>query len=90
MAINIVPPDSTRPIVEEDLTMEQVYREWARQVSNEVSYRSLIFGTGSPETVVEAEKGSEYMDESGTTGNIKYIKKLADIAGDKSQGWILV
>ena len=50
----------------------------------------LIVGTGSPEGAVEAFVGREYMDDAGTAGSIKYIKRDADVAGDKSKGWILV
>ena len=52
--------------------------------------RSTIFGTGSPEGVVEAVQSRLYMDDAGTTGSILYIKKLADIGNDATQGWILV
>lgn len=57
---------------------------------NTLSAQALTVGTGSPEGIVEAGQGGEYMDDAGTTGNIKYIKRDADIGGDKSQGWILV
>jgi hypothetical protein len=30
------------------------------------------------------------MDDAGTAGAILYIKRDTDIAGDKTQGWILV
>lgn len=56
----------------------------------EVYNRGLIVGSGSPEGVVEAPQWSEYADETGTAGNIKYIKKDADIAGDKTKGWVLI
>lgn len=56
----------------------------------EVERESLIIGTGSPEGVVSASKGQEYMDDSGIAGSIKYIKRDADIAGDRTKGWILV
>jgi hypothetical protein len=49
-----------------------------------------LIGTGSPEGVVEAQQGVEYMDETGTTGSVKWIKQLADISGDKSQGWVAI
>ena len=53
--------------------------------------QSLIIDTGSPEGVIEAEQGARYMDDTGTTGNILYIKRDADDgAGDKSKGWILI
>ena len=57
----------------------------------QVQERGLLIGTGSPEGVIEAEQGQEYMDDTGTAGNIKYIKRDADDgAGDKSKGWILI
>ncbi len=90
MAVNIIPPDGQKPITEADMTMFYVFREWTRLITNEVNDRSLVFGTGSPEGVVTAKKGREYMDETGTAGNIKYIKKFDDVAGDKTLGWILI
>ena len=90
MAVNIIPPDSDRPIIDPDTTMFYLFREWTRFVTDEVNNRSLLFGTGSPEGVVEAVKGREYMDESGTASAIKYIKKSDDIAGNKTLGWILI
>ena len=79
LAVNIIEPDSSRPITETDMSMQEVFREWSRLMTNEVNNRSLIFGTGSPDGVVEASKGAEYMDESGTASTIKYIKKLSHL-----------
>lgn len=56
----------------------------------EVQERGLLIGTGSPEGVVEAQQGREYMDETGVTGSVKYIKQLADIGGDRTQGWVAI
>jgi hypothetical protein len=50
----------------------------------------ILTGSGSPEGVIDAKITTLYMDTAGTAGNILYIKKLADISGDRSQGWILV
>ena len=50
----------------------------------------MIVGTGSPEGVIDAPQTANYMDDAGTAGNIKYIKRDADIAGDSTKGWILV
>jgi len=55
-----------------------------------ISERALIIGTGAPETVVEANQGALYLDETGGAGNLLYIKRNADIGGDRTQGWILV
>ena len=79
--------DPTRPIVNSEGKMEDAFRLFTVQVSNS----GLIVGTGSPEGVVAADVGREYMDQSGTAGNIKYIKRdVDDGAGDKTKGWILI
>ncbi len=90
MAVNIIPPGSNRPIILEDASMHELFRDWSRFITDEVNNRSLLFGTGSPEGVVEAVKGREYMDESGTASTIKYIKQVDDVAGNNKNGWILV
>lgn len=74
------------PIVDDKGMMTQRTLEWTRNVTN----LSIITGTGSPEGVIEAQTTTLYMNESGTAGSILYIKKLADIGGDRKQGWILV
>ena len=51
---------------------------------------SILTGEGTPEGNVVAEQTRLYMDTLGTAGNILYIKRDPDIAGDRSQGWILV
>lgn len=62
------------------------FQRWIEAVTR----NDLLVGSGSPEGVVVATVGREYMDTSGTAGAIKYIKRDADIAGDRSNGWILV
>ena len=78
--------NQNNPIVGESGVMTQLMRTFANQVVEQ----SLIIGTGSPETVVSANQGRTYMNDAGTTGSILYVKKLADIGGDTTQGWILV
>ena len=86
MAIRTVQPNSARPLLKEDGSPNTQFNSWLKVMTD----RALIIGTGSPETVVEANQGAEYMDDAGTTGAIKYIKRDADIAGDKTQGWFLI
>ncbi len=86
MAIKIEEISFDRPIVESTGSMTLQTRSFFRQLID----RALIIGSGSPEGVVEAEIGSSYMDDTGTAGNIMYLKRDDNIAGDKSQGWILV
>ena len=59
---------------------------WMEQVTD----LQIATGAGSPEGVFEALQAKVYMDAAGTTGNILYIKRDADIAGDKTKGWILI
>ena len=58
-------------------------------LSEDVDNLKPIIGTGSPENVVEARQGRFYIDTSGASGSVQYVKKLADIAGNKKQGWSL-
>lgn len=57
---------------------------------NQVFDRGLIIGDGSPDGIIEAQQGVEYMDQGGAPGAIKWIKQQADIAGDKSLGWVAI
>lgn len=82
----IVQPSGTQPIVEQDGTMSNAFRLW----TTEVTRLDLIIGTGSPEGVVSAIQGREYMDDAGTAGSIKYIKRDASVSGDDTSGWFLV
>ena len=78
--------DPAYPIVDKDGKMETVFRLYMlEQYAN-----SLLVGVGSPEGVIQAEQGQEYMDSTGVAGSIKYIKRDTDIAGDRSAGWILI
>lgn len=86
MVTRAVQPSSDRPIIKEDGSPSVQFNSWLKLISD----RSLIIGTGSPESIVEANQGSEYMDDAGVAGAIKYIKRDADIGGDKTQGWVLV
>lgn len=56
----------------------------------EVHKRGLLIGQGSPEGVVEAQQGTEYMDENGLAGSVKFIKQKSDIEGDRTQGWVAI
>lgn len=58
----------------------------------QVGLTGIITGDGSPEGVIEASQTQIYMDEgaTGLTGAILYIKKTADVSGDRSLGWILI
>jgi len=86
-ANKISQPQRIRSIVSDTGKMTQEFDEWVQVITQ----RSLIIGTGSPEAVIVAGIGSEYMDDAGTAGSIKYIKRDADDGlGDRSKGWILI
>lgn len=83
---NIVGPDPASRIVDENGLMTQVMRNWVQDMTN----TDLFTGTGSPEGVIKANVGRTYQDNSGVAGTIRYAKKLSDIGGDESLGWVLV
>jgi len=62
----------------------------AADVMRDLVQLSIITGNGSPEGVIEAAPTRLYMDTAGAAGSILYIKRDADISGDRTQGWILV
>jgi hypothetical protein len=79
-------PDVNAPFIELDGKLTQRSRTWANAVSRDV----IISGNGNPEGAVEALPAARYMDTTGTAGNILYIKRDAQVGGDKKLGWILV
>jgi len=79
-------PDASAPIVNEDGAMNDIFQIWVTRMTN----LDLIVGTGTPEGVIEATVGREYMDDAGLAGAVKFIKQLSDIAGDKTKGWVAV
>ena len=83
----ITPFSLTQPVVTDGNSMERVMRTFVSQVTTQ----SRVIGTGSPEGVVKANQGTDYMDDAGTAGAILYIKRDPDDGlGDTSKGWILV
>ena len=77
-------------ILNTDLSMTDQTRLFFTTLLQAINEQTVITGSGSPEGVVEAIVSQQYMDTAGTAGAILYIKRDADIAGDKKQGWILV
>ena len=58
--------------------------------TEEAARLSPLFGTGSPEGVVQARRGRFYIDTDGSVGSVLYVKVLNDIAGERKEGWVLV
>jgi hypothetical protein len=82
----ITPPDAETPIVKADGSMTEEFQRWVTQMTN----LDLIVGTGTPEGVIEAVIGRRYLDLTGGVGAVEYSKQSADIAGDRTQGWVAV
>ena len=78
--------NASNPITLENRTMSDEFRTWTLVVNGSLP----IVGTGSPEGVVRAQQYALYLDSAGTTGTTQYRKMLTSIAGDKTQGWILM
>lgn len=80
------PLNSAFPIVDDKGFMSDSFRFWT--LNTDLS--NPIVGAGSPEGVVTARQYQFYINTSGTTGSLLYIKMLPDIGGDRSQGWVAV
>lgn len=87
METRITELSTDRPILESDGSLTLQSRTFFRTVTDQ----ALIIGSGSPEGVVEAIKGAQYMDDTGTASNIMYRKRDTDDGlGDKTIGWVLI
>jgi hypothetical protein len=87
MVNRVTQPPQYRPFVDDSGILSNEANVLIQTIVN----YALIIGTGSPEGVVAAIQGAEYMDDAGTAGAIKYIKRDNDDGlGDKTKGWILV
>lgn len=82
----VITPNPTHTIVDKLGLMNTRFRTWTQQLTRAVPLR----GTGSPEGVFEAFENQFYVDSAGIAGAILYVKRDADIAGDRTLGWILV
>lgn len=87
MRYQINRPNHTLPIVDPN---NGFATDQYRIMLNQIYDRGLIIGTGSPDGVIEAQQGVEYMDEAAAAGSIKWIKQQADIGGDRSLGWVAI
>lgn len=77
--------DRALPITADGSMLERFFF-WHIGVTN----LQILTGSGSPEGVVSAQVTRLYMDTAGAAGAILYIKRDADVGGDRSQGWILI
>lgn len=78
----ITSPVSTFAIVDSKGVPTPEFVQWM----NLVSALDIVSGTGSPEGVVSAKQRTLYMDTTGSSGSILYVKKTtAD-----NTGWVAV
>lgn len=80
--------DAARPIVEENLTMEQEFRTRMLELTRALP----ILGAGTPEGIQEGLQYQLYIDTTlpAVPSAIEYRKMASDIGGDKLKGWVLV
>lgn len=74
----------------QDFTEDNKLTQRALKLVQGLVELDVLEGSGSPENVIEAKPRRLYMNTAGTAGSILYIKRDADIGGDRTQGWILV
>lgn len=78
--------NASQPITNDNGEMEQTFRSWALEVSNNLP----LVGTGSPEGVIEAAQYSLYIDKTTPLNPVQYRKMLSDIGGNRTKGWAVV
>lgn len=81
----VVPPSPVIPPLNQSGLMTNEFMLWTQAVTRYIP----IVGDGSPEGVIDAPQYSSYIDATGTTGSIKWIKMQPSVAGDTKQGWVL-
>ena len=89
MPLNITIPEYTAAITNEGIQTQEL-NDFFLALADALEFADPATGTGSPEGVVTAKAGKQYRDTNGTASTIMYVKNLDDIAGNQSQGWILI
>jgi hypothetical protein len=84
MTVKVAAPDYQLQIVDSQLRQLREFNDWV----NEVNLSIPLLGEGDPEGIVDAIQGQIFIDTTGASGSILYVKKLAAIGGDDTQGWI--
>ena len=79
-----------QPIKGQKFTEDGILTERSAQLMRLLVQLDILEGSGSPEGVIEAKPRQMYMNTAGTASSILYIKRDADVGGDRTQGWILV
>ena len=75
--------NAAQPIVNDNGEMQQTFRSWALEASNNMP----IICTGSPEGIVSAAQYSLYIDETTPLSPVQYRKMLSEVGGNRLKGW---
>ena len=86
MSTKVTEPAFHLPIVGEDFKQLQEFNSWVGEVTRAIP----LVGTGTPEGSVSAVIGQLYVDTTGSSGSVLYVKQLSGIGGDDTQGWVAV
>lgn len=78
--------DYSMPLVTESGHASASFQRVLNRITNDLA----LYGSGSPEGVVEAFQYSRYFDYDASAGSNMYFKKYASVGGDATQGWVLV
>ena len=84
---DIIPPSPVESVIDAKGGMFQRFRDWTQATTRLINFFTMAEGSGNPENVLSSPKNKFYND---TTGNNLYWKSVDDIAGDDTQGWLLV
>ena len=85
MESRVTQPTSSRPAVDDSGILSNEMVVWVQTITN----RTLIISTGTPEGVISAAQGAEYMDDAGLAGSVRWVKRDNDDGfGDTTKGWI--
>lgn len=84
MSDQIKQPIRTQPFLDEKGQLTQRNLELMRNLVQ----LDILQGAGSPDGVIEAKQRRLYMDTTPAASPVLYIKQQADIAGNRTLGWV--
>jgi len=81
----IIPLERVTEILDEDNHLTLRAAVFFEELVIEINLNTPIQGTGSPEGVIVADIGQRYMNTTGASGSVLYIKQT----GSGNTGWVL-
>lgn len=85
MAVDNLPESDIERLIQGDAKLKFDFFTFLDNVLEQLNRNEVQFGTGSPETVVKANKGAKYLDTAAAAGSNYYIKTTDNI----NTGWQL-